>query len=95
MGQAERISVELPDDVAEAMREAVAAGEFASMDEAMQQALSVWYFHRNPLPYSDEELLRLWDEGIASGDPEDGEVAFARIKADLEAFIIERHGPDA
>jgi hypothetical protein len=31
-----------------------------------------------------DALRRQWDAGIASGEPEDGEVVFARIAARLE-----------
>ncbi|RVD47848.1 type II toxin-antitoxin system ParD family antitoxin, partial [Mesorhizobium sp. M8A.F.Ca.ET.023.02.2.1] len=37
-----------------------------------------------------DELGRLWDEGMASGDPVDGRDAFARIKGKLDARIAER-----
>lgn len=43
-----------------------------------------------PHPKTLPDLGRLWDEGIASGAPADGEAAFARIALRLAAAIQAR-----
>jgi antitoxin ParD1/3/4 len=94
VGQVERISVEVPAEAADALREAVEMGEHASVDEAVREALEAWWRDRTP-EISDERLGRLWDEGLASGEPQGGPEALARVRARLEALIAERHGPGA
>jgi len=50
-----------------AVRAALDAGEYATSDEIVSEAIRDWAFKRG---FTDEELRRLrqlWDEGIASG----------------------------
>lgn len=86
MANVEKVSVALTPEMATMMREAVAAGEYASASEVMRE----WKFRRMQRDQAIDELGRLWDEGMASGDPVDGRDAFARIKGKLDARIAER-----
>lgn len=90
MANVEKISVALTPEMAAMMREVVDAGEYASASEVMRQALREWKDRRTQREQAIEELRRLWDRGIASGPPSDGEEAVARIRARVGA---DRSGP--
>ncbi|TPN82624.1 type II toxin-antitoxin system ParD family antitoxin [Mesorhizobium sp. CU2] len=90
MANVEKVSVALTPEMANMMREVVAAGEYASASEVMREALRDWKFRRTQREQAIHELGRLWDEGMASGDAVDGAQAFARIKNKLDAKIAGR-----
>ncbi|HEX5320121.1 MAG TPA: type II toxin-antitoxin system ParD family antitoxin [Stellaceae bacterium] len=81
MTKAEKISVELPADVAGSVREAVASGGYASVSEVVEDALRSWQAERQGDEMDIEELRRLVQEGIDSGPSVDGEAVFARLRA--------------
>jgi antitoxin ParD1/3/4 len=67
MAEIERLSVALPAPMAEAVRRAVDAGEYASTSEVIRDALRLWESRRH-LRERDLEIVRQrWDEGKASG----------------------------
>ncbi|AZN96154.1 type II toxin-antitoxin system ParD family antitoxin [Mesorhizobium sp. M9A.F.Ca.ET.002.03.1.2] len=90
MANVEKVSVALTPEMATMMREVVAAGEYASASEVMREALRDWKVRRTQRDQAINELGRLWDEGMASGNAVDGNQAFARIKSKLDARIAER-----
>ncbi|MET7241815.1 type II toxin-antitoxin system ParD family antitoxin [Methylobacterium sp. EM32] len=71
MAAVESITVDLPSDIAEFVRQAVEAGEYASTSEAIGDAVRLWKQHRNVHDdthgYSIEELRELVREGLESG----------------------------
>lgn len=67
MGHVDKRSITLSPELATAVDEAVAAGEYASASEVIRDALRGWKEKRDLLGYTVEELRALWDEGIASG----------------------------
>ncbi|QDC00068.1 MULTISPECIES: type II toxin-antitoxin system ParD family antitoxin [Phyllobacteriaceae] len=67
MGQIDKRSITLSSELATAVDEAVATGEYASASEVVRDALRLWKERRDLLGYTVEELRVLWDEGIASG----------------------------
>ncbi len=85
MANVEKISVALTPEMAADMRKAVESGEYASASEVMRDALREWRTRRDERARAMEELGRLWDEGIASGPMVDGEAAFERIFAAIDA----------
>lgn len=85
MANVEKVSVALTPEMAMTMRQVVAAGEYASASEVMREALREWKARRLQRAQAIEELRRQWDVGLASGEPVDGEEAFARIRARLDA----------
>ena len=89
MANVEKVSVALTPEMAAMMREAVATGDYASASEVMREALREWKERRMLRQRAIEELGRLWDEGIESGPPADGEAAFARIRQKLAALSSE------
>jgi antitoxin ParD1/3/4 len=83
MANVEKVSVALTPEMASAVREVVKAGEYASASEVVRDALREWSFRRRERERALDELGRLWDQGVASGDPVDGEDAFAALRANL------------
>ncbi|HEX3569322.1 MAG TPA: type II toxin-antitoxin system ParD family antitoxin [Acidobacteriaceae bacterium] len=59
MTNVEMISVALPPDVAEKMREAVDSGEYGSANDVIRDALSEWS-HKRDLQNGLAELRKLW-----------------------------------
>lgn len=84
MANVEKISVALTPEMGAMIRSAVESGEYASASEVMRDALRDWKSRRSQRQEMIDALRRQWDAGIASGEPEDGEVVFARIAARLE-----------
>ena len=67
MADIDRLSIALPAPMADAVRRAVEAGEYASTSEVIRDALRLWQ-SRRLLRERDVEVLRQrWDEGKASG----------------------------
>ena len=67
MAQIERLSIALPTPMADAVRQAVEAGEYASTSEVLRDALRLWESRRE-LRERDLAVLReRWDGGKASG----------------------------
>jgi antitoxin ParD1/3/4 len=85
MAQVEKVSIAVTPEMAAMLRRAVASGEYASSSEVVREALRDWKERRTLRNEAVSELRRLWDEGLASGEPVDGEDAFARIKAKIDA----------
>ena len=85
MSQVEKLSVAVTKEMASMLRGAVATGQYASASELIREALRDWQQRQSVRQEAITELQRLWDEGIASGEPVPAEDAFARIKAKIEA----------
>jgi len=67
MAEIERLSIALPQPMAEAVRHVVETGEYASASEVVRDALRLWESRRE-LRARDADLLReRWDRGKASG----------------------------
>lgn len=85
MANVEKLSVAVTPEMAALMRQAVESGEYASTSEVVRDAMREWRARRDERAKALEELGRLWDEGIASGPSVDGEEAFDRIFAAIDA----------
>ena len=90
MANVEKVSVALTPEMAATMREVVASGEYASSSEVIREAMREWQERRTLRKLAIEELGRLWDAGIESGPPTDGEEAFVRIKSKLDTRLADR-----
>ncbi len=67
MADIERLSIALPRPMADNVRRAIEAGEYASTSEVIRDALRLWESRRQ-LRERDLEILRQrWDDGKASG----------------------------
>jgi antitoxin ParD1/3/4 len=63
----EKLSIDLPPEMAKLVRGAVESGEFASSSEVVREALQEWERLRTRQREQVQELRRLWDDGLASG----------------------------
>jgi antitoxin ParD1/3/4 len=80
MPKVEKLSIALPAEMLAEVRQAVAAGEYASTSEAVRDALRGWSERRALDGYSVDELRALWDAGIASGPRESGPPIMKRLR---------------
>ncbi|MBZ9732569.1 type II toxin-antitoxin system ParD family antitoxin [Mesorhizobium sp. CA18] len=67
MSQVGKRSITLSPELAAAVDDVVAAGEYASASEVIRDALRQWKERRDLFGYSVEELRKLVQEGIDSG----------------------------
>lgn len=68
------------------IQRAVDTGAYASNSEVLREALRLWE-QREELRAMDMARLRqAYEEGLASGEPVDGEEAFARIRAEIDGM---------
>ena len=67
MGHVDKRSITLSPELAAEIDGAVEAGEYASANEAISDALREWKERRDKLGYTIDELRRLIQEGIDSG----------------------------
>ena len=72
MGHVDKRSITLSPELAAAVDDVVAAGEYASASEVIRDALRQWKDRRDLLGYTVEELRKLVQEGIDSGPAMDG-----------------------
>lgn len=86
MGQIDKRSITLSSELATAVDNAVAAGEYASASEVIREALRLWKERRDLFGYTIEELRALVQEGIDSGPGEDGPAFMEKLMAKYEAM---------
>ncbi len=86
MGHVDKRSITLSPELATAVDEAVAAGEYASASEVIRDALRGWKEKRDLLGYTVEELRALWDEGITSGPAKPAGPILDRLRAKYAAL---------
>jgi antitoxin ParD1/3/4 len=67
MAEIERMTIALPGPMADRVREAVDAGEYASASEVLRDALRLWEQRRDLRAHDVEILRQRWDEGKTSG----------------------------
>jgi antitoxin ParD1/3/4 len=60
---------------------AVESGAYASNSEVVREALRLWEQREELRLIEIARLKSAYEEGVASGDPVEGEAAFARIRA--------------
>jgi antitoxin ParD1/3/4 len=85
MSNIEKISVALPHDMVEAIREAVDSGDYATTSEVIRDAVRDWRLKRRVEAMDMEELRRLVQEGIDSGPSIPADEVFAKVRARLGA----------
>jgi antitoxin ParD1/3/4 len=78
MGHIDKRSIILSPELAEAIDGAVKAGEYASDNEAIGDALREWKERRDNHGYTIAELRRLIQEGIDSGISDESGPDFMR-----------------
>lgn len=85
MAEIERLSIALPAPMADAVRRAVEAGEYASTSEVIRDALRLWESRRDLRERDLEVLRQRWDEGKASGRA--GPLDIKRVVAEERAKL--------
>jgi antitoxin ParD1/3/4 len=83
MGAAHKISIALTPELAAEIDAAIATGDYASTSEVIREALREWKTRRIGREAALEELRRLIQEGIDSGEP---------IAGGFDAEDIKRRG---
>lgn len=68
MATVEKITIALTPEMAGFVRRAVDAGEYASTSEAIRDAVREWQERRDLLGYTVEDLRKLTQEGLESGE---------------------------
>ena len=75
MATVEKLSIALTSEFATDIREAIKAGEYASVSEVVRDALRTWRHARESRAVALDELRHLWREAESGGsvplDPED------------------------
>ncbi|MGN6271304.1 MAG: type II toxin-antitoxin system ParD family antitoxin [Sphingomonas sp.] len=94
MGVVRKLSIALTEELASEVDQAVAAGDYASTSEVIRDALRLWRRDRDADRAESARLRRLWEEGLASGEPIEGgfdpEDIARRGRARLEAWRNEQ-----
>ena len=67
MSKVSKISIALTLELNEMVQNAVASGSYASASEVVREALRDWEEKQGGRQLIDADLLRLWNEGVASG----------------------------
>lgn len=83
MAEIERLSIALPAPMADSVRQAVEAGEYASTSEVVRDALRLWESRRELRARDVETLRSRWDRGKASGRA--GQLNIKRLIAEERA----------
>jgi antitoxin ParD1/3/4 len=65
-----KLNVDLTDELAGEIEAAVASGDYANAGEAVREALLAWKRERSDRGAALRRLRQLWEEGLASGEPE-------------------------
>ena len=76
----EKITVALTKEIADNVRAAVKAGDYASTSEVVREALRDWQLKRASQREQIEHLRRLWEVGLKSGQA--GPFDIAEIKCE-------------
>ncbi len=81
MPTAERMTITMPTEMAEALRRTVAAGEYASTSEVVREALRDWTRARDAERRELEALRDAIRAGLDSGPGIPAEKVFAELRA--------------
>ena len=77
---AERLTITMPTEMAEALRRTVESGEYASTSEVVREALRDWTRARDAECRELEELRAAIRVGLDSGEPIPAEEVFAELR---------------
>ena len=85
MPKTAKVTIVLPSDTANAVRDAVDSGEYATASEVIREALRDWSLKRKLAHLEIDEMRRLVQEGAESGPGVDADLVFARLRAKYAA----------
>lgn len=77
------LTISLSPQQLERIQKAVESGAYASNSEVLRDALRLWERQEEIRALEIARLKRAHEEGLASGEPTDGEESFARIRKRL------------
>jgi antitoxin ParD1/3/4 len=86
MPDVQKVSIALTSEQLDALKAAVASGEYATTSEVIREAVRDWQFKRE---LRREDILRLrqmWDEGKASGPAR--RVDFGKVKREVQKRLV-------
>jgi antitoxin ParD1/3/4 len=86
MPDVQKVSIALTSEQLDALKAAVASGEYATTSEVIREAVRDWQFKRE---LRREDILRLrqmWDEGKASGPAR--RVDFGKVKREGQKRLV-------
>jgi antitoxin ParD1/3/4 len=86
MPTVEKLSIALPPEMANLLREAVESGEYASASEVVRDALRAWKRTRRLETLEVGELRRLVQEGMESGPAVEAEPVLSRLESKYAAM---------
>jgi antitoxin ParD1/3/4 len=86
MSAIERMTITMPAEMAAALRQTVAGGEYASTSEVVREALREWTRHRDA-ERRDLETLRA---AIRAGDESGPSIPAGEVFAELRQMIADR-----
>lgn len=82
MADAEKLSITLPGELAEMIRERVRTGDYASEGEVVREALLLWRDRKAENARKLEDLQRRVDRSLADPEPSlEAEDVFAELEA--------------
>ena len=84
MPNADNRTISLSSELAAVVDKAVEAGEYGDASEVVREALLEWQERRDLFGYSRDELRRLIQEGIDSGEPIPVEEAMQEVRSRIE-----------
>ena len=87
MANVEKVSIALTPEMLAEVREVVKSGEYASSSEVVREALRDWKLRRSLQQKEIEELRRLWNQGLDSGQGRFADMA--EIKAEAKRRLEE------
>jgi antitoxin ParD1/3/4 len=90
MPTVEKISIALPTEMANLLREAVESGEYASASEVVRDALRAWKRKRKLETLELDELRRLVLDGMESGPAIDAELVLSGLESKYSAMARKR-----
>ena len=70
MGAVEKLGIAVTPQQAREIEAAIASGDYSTTSEVMRDALRAWKRERTDRAAAIRRLKQLWDEGVASGEPE-------------------------
>jgi antitoxin ParD1/3/4 len=72
MGAVKKLSIALTQELGLEIEAAVASGDYSTASEVVRDALRTWRRERTDRDAAVRRLRELWEEGLASGEPAEG-----------------------
>jgi antitoxin ParD1/3/4 len=70
MGAVQKLSISVTEELAREIDAAIESGDYSTTSEVVRDALRTWKRERTDRDAVVRRLRQLWEEGLASGEPE-------------------------